>query len=181
MFDEDMIRDVEQFLYHEARLLDERRFHDWLRLFTEDVHYWMAARTNRYPRSSKAIAALDADRVAEEDMAGEEELGLFDEDIRTLTARVARLDTGMAWAEDPPSRTRHLITNIEIAPDASESELTVHSNFIVYRSRGETEQDFYVGARQDRLRRVDGTWKIANRRMVLDQNVLTAKNLSIFF
>jgi 3-phenylpropionate/cinnamic acid dioxygenase small subunit len=181
MFDEDMIRDVEQFLYREARLLDERRFHDWLRLFTEDVHYWMAARTNRYPRSSKAIAVLDAERVAEEDMAGEEELGLFDEDIRTLTARVARLDTGMAWAEDPPSRTRHLITNIEIAPDASESELTVHSNFIVYRSRGETEQDFYIGARHDRLRRVDGTWKIANRRMVLDQNVLTAKNLSIFF
>ena len=60
-------------------------------------------------------------------------------------------------------------------------ELTVHSNFIVYRSRGETEQDFYVGAREDRLRRVDGAWKIANRRMVLDQNVLTAKNLSIFF
>jgi len=181
VFDEDVIRGVEQFLYREARLLDERRFHDWLHLFTDDVHYSMAARANRYPRSSKAIAALDADRYTEENVAGEDELGLFDEDIRTLTARVARLDTGMAWAEDPPSRTRHLITNIEIAPEASESELAVHSNFIVYRSRGETEQDFYVGARQDRLRRVDGAWKIASRRMVLDQNVLTAKNLSIFF
>ena len=140
---------------------------------------WSRA-TNRYPRSSKAIAILDADRYADEDF-GADELGLFDEDIRTLTARVARLDTGMAWAEDPPSRTRHVITNIEIAPDASDAALTVHSNFIVYRSRGETEQDFYVGAREDRLRRVDGAWKIANRRMVLDQNVLTAKNLSIFF
>lgn len=180
MSDEDTIRSVEQFLYREARLLDERRFHDWLRLFTDDVHYWMTARANRYPRSSKAIAALDADRYAEEDV-GADELGLFDEDIRTLTARVARLDTGMAWAEDPPSRTRHLITNIEIEPGASDSELTVHCNFIVYRGRGETEQDFYVGARQDTLRRVDGAWKIANRRMVLDQNVLTAKNLSIFF
>jgi 3-phenylpropionate/cinnamic acid dioxygenase small subunit len=180
MPDEDTIRSVEQFLYREARLLDERRFHDWLRVFTDDVHYWMTARTNRYPRSSKAIAALDADRYAEED-AGADELGLFDEDIRTLTARVARLDTGMAWAEDPPSRTRHLITNIEIEPGASDSELTVHCNFIVYRGRGETEQDFYVGARQDTLRRVEGAWKIANRRMVLDQNVLTAKNLSIFF
>jgi 3-phenylpropionate/cinnamic acid dioxygenase small subunit len=180
MSDEDTIRSVEQFLYREARLLDERRFHDWLRLFTDDVHYWMTARANRYPRSSKAIAALDADRYAEED-AGADELGLFDEDIRTLTARVARLDTGMAWAEDPPSRTRHLITNIEIEPGASDSELTVHCNFIVYRGRGETEQDFYVGARQDTLRRVDSAWKIANRRMVLDQNVLTAKNLSIFF
>ena len=180
MFDEELIRGVEQFLYREARLLDDRRFHDWLLLFTDDVRYSMVSRTNRYPRSSKAIAILDADRYTDEDF-GADDLGLFDEDIRTLTARVARLDTGMAWAEDPASRTRHVITNIEIAPDASEAALTVHSNFIVYRSRGETEQDFYVGAREDRLRRVDGAWKIANRRMVLDQNVLTAKNLSIFF
>src|SRR6201995_5010866 len=97
--DHNLIRGVEQFLYHEARLLDERRFHDWLSLFTDDIHYWMAARTNRYPRSSKAIAILDAERYAEEDPGGADELGLFDEDIRTLTARVARLDTGMAWAE----------------------------------------------------------------------------------
>jgi 3-phenylpropionate/cinnamic acid dioxygenase small subunit len=181
MPDEDMIRGVEQFLYREARLLDERRFHDWLGLFTDDVHYWMTARTNRYPRSSRAIAILDTDRYVDNDVDGSDELGLFDEDIRTLTARVARLDTGMAWAEDPPSRTRHLITNIEIDLDASDSDLTVRCNFIVYRSRGETEQDFYVGARRDTLRRVDGAWRIACRRMVLDQNVLTAKNLSIFF
>ena len=100
--------------------MDERRFHDWLRLFTGDVHYRMAARTNRYPRSSKAIVILDAERCAEEDQDRADELGLFDEDIETLSARVARLDTGMAWAEDPPSRTRHLITNIEVVPDASE-------------------------------------------------------------
>ena len=141
----------------------------------------MASRANRYPRSSKAIAILDPERYAEEDLTGAEELGLFDEDIKTLTARVARLDTGMAWAEDPPSRTRHLISNIEVEPVESEQDLTVHCNFIVYRSRGETEQDFYVGAREDRLRRVDGAWKIARRRMVPDQNVLLAKNLSIFF
>jgi 3-phenylpropionate/cinnamic acid dioxygenase small subunit len=179
MPDEATFRSVEQFLYREARLLDEGRFHDWLRLFTDDIHYCMASRSNRYPRHSKAIAALD--RYANEEPDDADELGLFDEDLATLTARVARLDTGMAWAEDPPSRTRHLITNIEIDPDASGAELTVRSNFIVYRSRGETEQDFYVGAREDRLRRVDGTWKIARRRMVLDQHVLTAKNLSIFF
>ena len=181
MPDEDMIRGIEQFLYREARLLDERRFHDWLGLFTDDVHYWMSARSNRYPRSSKAIAILDAERFAEAEAAEEDGLGLFDESIGTLTARVARLDTGMAWAEDPPSRTRHLITNIEVESGASDSEVTVRCNFIVYRSRGETEQDFYVGARVDRLRLIDGAWKIANRRLTLDQHVLTAKNLSIFF
>jgi 3-phenylpropionate/cinnamic acid dioxygenase small subunit len=181
MLDAETIRSVEQFLYREARLLDERRFHEWLDLFTDDIHYWMTARTNRYPRSSKAIAIFDADRYTDENAEAADEFGLFDEDIGTLRARVARLDTGMAWAEDPPSRTRHLITNVEVASETQDGGVTVHCNFIVYRSRGETDQDFYVGARQDRLRRIDGEWRISGRRMVLDQNVLTSKNLSIFF
>jgi len=177
----DVIREVEQFLYREARLLDDRRFHDWLTLFSDDVHYFMASRSNRYPRISKAIAILDPDRYVEDDIGREDELAIFDETKETLAARVARLDTGMAWAEDPPSRTRHMISNIEIEPGATEAEIKVYCNFIVYRSRAESEEDFYVGARQDLLRRVGGEWKIAGRRLVLDQNVLSAKNLSIFF
>ena len=179
--DHNLTREVEQFLYREARLLDERRFHDWLQLLTDDIHYWMGNRTNRYPKSSKAIAILDPDRYDEDDRPKEDELAILDEDKSTLSARVARLDTGMAWAEDPPSRTRHLITNIEVEPGDAEAELEVYSNFIVYRSRSETEQDFYVGARRDVLRRVDGAWKIASRKVTLDQNVLLAKNVSIFF
>jgi 3-phenylpropionate/cinnamic acid dioxygenase small subunit len=175
------IREVEQFLYREARLLDERRFHEWLELFTDDVRYWMAGRRNRYPKSSKAIAILDPNRYVEEDLTEDAELAILDENKQTLSARVARLDTGMAWAEDPPSRTRHLLANIEVEPGDAVSELEVYSNFIVYRSRSETEQDFYVGARRDVLRRVDGLWKIAHRKLILDQNVLSAKNVSIFF
>ena len=181
MRNEDLIREVEQFLYREARMLDDRRFHEWLTLFTDDVRYWMAARSNRYPKSSKAISILDPDRYVEEDLAGEDELAILDESKETLSGRVARLDTGMAWAEDPPSRTRHLITNIEVEPGEGASEVKVYSNFMVYRSRAETEQDFYVGTRRDVLRRVAGAWKIAGRKIVLDQNVLTAKNVSIFF
>jgi len=181
MRNEDLIREVEQFLYREARLLDDRKFHDWLTLFTDDVRYWMASRTNRYPKSSKAIAILDPDRYVEDDIGREDELAILDETKETLSGRVARLDTGMAWAEDPPSRTRHMISNIEIEAGDVDSELRVYSNFIVYRSRAETEQDFYVGARQDVLRRVDGEWKIAHRKLILDQNVLLAKNVSIFF
>jgi 3-phenylpropionate/cinnamic acid dioxygenase small subunit len=181
MRNEDLIREVEQFLYREARLLDERRFHDWLQLLTDDVRYWMGSRPNRYPKSSKAIAILDPDRYDEDDRTKEDELAILDEDKSTLDARVARLDTGMAWAEDPPSRTRHLITNIEVEPGEAEAELEVYSNFIVYRSRSETEQDFYVGARRDVLRRIDGAFRIASRKITLDQNVLVAKNVSIFF
>ena len=177
---EDVLREVEQFLYREARLLDERRFREWLDLFTDDVRYWMGARSNRYPRTSKAISILSPNRYVEDDHTRDDELSIFDESKETLSGRVARLETGMAWAEDPPSRTRHLITNIEVAGEAG-AELTVHSNFIVYRSRAESEEDFYVGARQDLLRRVDGALKIAQRKMTLDQNVLSAKNVSIFF
>ena len=178
---EEVIREVEQFLYREARLLDERRFHEWLELFTADVRYWMPVRSNRYPKSSKAIAILNPDRYEEEELAKEDELAILDETKETLDRRIARLDTGMAWAEDPPSRTRHIIANIEVQPGDVESELRVYSNFIVYRNRGETEQDFYVGGRRDILRQVNGTWKIARRTIVLDQNVLLAKNVSIFF
>ena len=178
---EDVTRDIEQFLYREVRLLDERRFHEWLELLTDDVRYWMGSRSNRYPKSSKAIAILDPDRYVEDDLTKEDELAILDETKQTLGARVARLETGMAWAEDPPSRSRHLITNVEVEPAQSANEVKVYSNFMVYRSRAETEQDFYVGARRDVLRRVAGSWKIAERKIILDQNVLLAKNVSIFF
>jgi len=179
--DEVTIREVEQFLYREARLLDERRFHEWLDLFTEDVRYWMAARSNRYPRHSKAISILDPERYVENDTTREDELAVLDETKATLSARVARLETGMAWAEDPPSRTRHVLSNIEVEPGPGADQLTVYANFVVYRSRAESEQDFYVGARRDLLRREGGALKIAGRKLTLDQNVLAAKNVSIFF
>jgi 3-phenylpropionate/cinnamic acid dioxygenase small subunit len=177
----ELSREIEQFLYREARLLDERRFEAWLALFTDDVRYWMSVRSNRYPRRSKAIVALSPGRHGEDEPSDESELAIFDESKETLGRRIARLDTGMAWAEDPPSRTRHTVSNVEVEPGATEAELRVYSNFIVYRSRGETEQDFYVGARRDTLRNVEGAWKIARRTIILDQNVLLAKNVSIFF
>jgi 3-phenylpropionate/cinnamic acid dioxygenase small subunit len=177
----EIIRAVEQFLYREARLLDERRFQEWLELFTEDARYWMSGRTSRYPATSKAIGILDHERYDAEELAREGDLAIFDETKDTLRSRLARLDSGMAWAEDPPSRTRHLITNIEVEAGGTAAELKVYSNYLVYRTRGETEQDFYIGRREDILRDVDGAWKIARRKIILDQNVLLAKNVSIFF
>src|SRR5215813_1612595 len=176
-----LLREVEQFLYREARLLDARRFHEWLELFTDDVRYWMTGRSTLYPRSSKAITVLGSDGRQESDMPVEDELAILDETKVTLRGRIARLDTGMAWGEDPPSRTRHIITNIEVEPGDTADELKVYSNFVVYRTRAETEQDLYVGARHDILRCVDGAWKIARRKLLLDQNVLLPKNVSIFF
>jgi 3-phenylpropionate/cinnamic acid dioxygenase small subunit len=87
----------------------------------------------------------------------------------------------MAWAEDPPSRTRHFLSNIEVSRGGVADEVEIRCNFIVYKNRSETEQDFYVGARRDVLRRDGDGWKIASRRLVLDQNVMLAKNISTFF
>jgi Ring hydroxylating beta subunit len=108
-------------------------------------------------------------------------LALYDENLDSLQRRVARLDTGLAWSEDPPSRTRRFISNIEAEPGNTENEILVHSNFLVYKNRAETEGDFFIGKRKDILRRLNGSFKIASRRMVLDQTVILAKNISIFF
>ena len=178
---DDTIREVEQFLFREARLLDARRFHEWLDLLTDDVRYWMPTRANRYPANSKAISILDGSRYEDGDLSREDELAILDEDKDSLTRRINRLDSGMAWAEDPPSRTRHFVSNIEVEPGAGDTEMRVYSNFIMYRTRGETEQDFYVGSRQDVLRREGGQLKVAYRKIVLDQTVLLAKNVSNFF
>ena len=176
-----LIRQVEQFLYREARLLDNRELHQWLDLLTDDIKYWMPIRSNRYPANSKAISILDGSSYEEGDLSGEDDLALLDENKDSLQRRVDRLDTGMAWAEDPPSRTRHFVSNVEVQPGDKPGELKVYSNFIMYRTRAETEEDFYVGNREDILRTDGSGFKIAYRKIMLDQNVLLAKNISNFF
>jgi 3-phenylpropionate/cinnamic acid dioxygenase small subunit len=166
--------EIEQFLYREAELLDERRYEEWLELFAEDVHYFMPMRRNvPHNESEREFTRAGMD------------VNWFDEGKDTLTRRVKQILTGIHWAEEPPSRICHLISNVQVVPatpaGAAPSEVTVKSRFLVYRNRVETETDFLVGKREDLLRRVNGSWKIARRKIVLDQNVLLAKNLTVFF
>jgi 3-phenylpropionate/cinnamic acid dioxygenase small subunit len=167
-----LIREVEDFLYYEADLLDERRYEDWLTLLTDDIRYWMPIRKNVPYRDERG------------DIAGEEDIAWIDDDKATLTKRVRQIMTGVHWAEEPASRICHIISNVRfvepgVALDAD--EFVVNSRFCVYRNRVETETDFLVGRRQDTLRRIDGALKIARRKIILDQNVLMAKNLTMFF
>ncbi|HEY7652607.1 MAG TPA: 3-phenylpropionate/cinnamic acid dioxygenase subunit beta [Methylomirabilota bacterium] len=165
---------VEEFLYREAELLDERRYEEWLDLFTEDVHYWMPMRRN-VPR----------DEPEREFTRAGADVNWFDEGKDTLTRRVQQILTGLHWAEEPPSRICHVVANVQVLRARPEgpapAEVEVKSRFIVYRNRVETETDFLVGKREDLLRRVAGDWRIARRKIVLDQNVLLAKNLTVFF
>jgi 3-phenylpropionate/cinnamic acid dioxygenase small subunit len=166
----DLWHEIHDFLVHEARLLDGRSFHEWLDLFTDDVVYWMPERYN-------ALGMTDpADGISKPG-----DLALFEETKETLHSRVARLATGLAWAEVPPSRTRHLITNVQVEPSDREFEVRVRSNFLIYRTQLEHSQDLFVGMRDDVLRKVNGQWKIARRTILLDQAVLSSANLSVFF
>ena len=166
----DLWHEINDFLIDEARLLDDRAFEKWLELFTDDVIYWMPERTN--PWESNDLA---------DSFSKPGELALFEESKETLRTRVARLATGMAWSEVPPSRTRRLVTNVQVESGETESEVRVRSYFMLYRTQLEHSQDIFVGERDDILRNVGGHWKIAHRTIVLDQAVLQSPNLSVFF
>jgi 3-phenylpropionate/cinnamic acid dioxygenase small subunit len=169
------LHSVEQFLYREARLLDDRRFRDWLNLLTDDISYTMPTRHNRLRDGPNEQWEIDKEL---------DELCFFDENRASLNARVERFYSGMAWAEDPPSRTRHFITNVELPDGDGHEEVQVFSNFLLYRSRLEGlegDQDIFTGRREDTLRLVDGCWKLARRRIITDAIVINAQNLSVFF
>jgi 3-phenylpropionate/cinnamic acid dioxygenase small subunit len=167
-------RELENFLYREADLLDNRRYEEWLALLTDDIRYWMPLRRNyRFGQESQ------------ENSRELEDLAWFDENKTTLILRVKQIMTGIHWAEEPPSRISHFVTNIRIieaAPSVAEpSEVKLSSRFLVYRNRLQDETDILAGKREDVLRRENGEWKIARRNIFLDQNVLLSKSLTFFF
>ena len=160
---------VEQFFYHEAELLDECQFRDWFGLLADDIEYYMPIRPNRLRRDLGAPPDLPA-------------MAHFDEDKASLDLRVRQLESGKHWAEEPPSRTRHLVTNVRIRPRPDPAgDLDVRSNFLCYRNRLDTEVDIWAGQRDDVLRRHDGAFLVARRTVLLDQSVVLSKNLSVFF
>ena len=165
---------IEEFLYHEVELLDERRYEEWLELLADDVRYWMPMRRNvRFGELEREFTREGLD------------INWFDEGKDTLIRRVQQILTGVHWAEEPLSRICHMISNIQllhVRPSVLEPvEVTVKCRFLIYRNRVQTETDILVGKREDVLRQVNGQWKITQRKVILDQNVLLAKNLTFFF
>jgi ethylbenzene dioxygenase beta subunit len=159
--------EILEFLHEEAELLDHGRFSEWLELMTEDITYRMPVRVNR-------------SRKAASDYSHETEI--FSDNIASLRLRIQRLGTDFAWAESPPSRTRHLVSNVRVRRTSNPHEAEVLSYFLVYRNRSNyPTADIFSGERQDLLRRVDGKWRVARRTILLDQAVVGSRNLSIFF
>ncbi|MSQ26891.1 MAG: 3-phenylpropionate/cinnamic acid dioxygenase subunit beta [Dehalococcoidia bacterium] len=162
--------DVEQFLYKEARLLDERRLEEWLELLAEELHYWMPMRRN--------IKFGDWDL---EFTSHETEINWFDEGKDVLAGRIRQINTGVHWPEEPVSRFEHIISNVELV-GVEGDEISVNSKFFCYQNRLQDEVNQWVGRREDLLRRDPATkFKLVKRKIILAQNVMLPKVVNTFF
>jgi PAH dioxygenase small subunit len=158
--------EIVEFVYREAELLDDNRFGEWLNMLAEDIHYVMPVRTTQFRARGD----------------GFQDVAFFEENYVSLRTRVKRLETEFAWAETPPSRTRHFITNVLAEPGRKGNEFNVRSSFMVARTRSDQGYQLFTGRRQDVLRRsAAGDYTVAERRILIDQTVLSGSNLSIFF
>ncbi len=165
---------AQQFLYREARMLDERRFEEWFGLLANEIHYWMPTRETRQR------AKEGEDWHPDKELSGPNELAFMEDNKISLLVRVKRAQMPQMWSEDPPSRTRRIVSNVEVERTGNPDELLVHSCLVLHRTRDQ-EQHQLIGQRRDRLRREGDSFLIVERRIVLDTTVLPSPNLSVFF
>lgn len=168
-------REIEEFLYDESNLLDERRFGEWIETLADDLRYFMPMEYN----------VKFGEHAARELTKREKDMSWFNEGKWSLGKRAEQILTGVHWAEEPLSRVCRMVSNVQltgIETNASgELEVDVTSRFLIYQNRCEYEQYFFVGDRFDRIRRTEQGWKLAAREIRIHQNVLLAKNLTVFF
>lgn len=152
-----------EWLEHEAELLDEGRFEEWLGLLTDDVEYSLPIRLTRERKGG-----LDY-HIGNQ---------VFLDNRETLGLRVARLQTEFAWAEDPPSRTRRFVTNVRVrlTPDG----IAVRSYLLLFRSRKDDPvPEWFSAERRDLLRRTPEGLRLARRQILLDQATIGARNVAV--
>jgi len=159
--------EIEQFLAHEARLLEEHRLDEWLALLADDVKYVMPMRESvQQPDGSTAVP-----------QGG---FALFDDDKSSLTLRAGRMQSQVAPTEVPLALVQRLITNVQVTEAGVPDQYEVRSNFLVHQERRGRHVSMFVGARDDLLRRANGSFKIARREVRLAQTLLPA-TISLFF
>ena len=139
--------EIEQWLYREARLMDEHRFAEWEALWTDDGVYWVPCVHDSDPFKDVSIIYADREGIAR---------------------RLGRMDTNAMYTQDPKSIVSRVVSNVEIYPN--DDELTVHSSFNAseFKRRGrESWQYVWAGRSEHRLRRENGGWKMAYKKATL--------------
>lgn len=158
---------IVEFLYDEAALLDNLRLQEWGALLATDLVYTAPLRQTL----GTARQAATFIRTMQH----------FHDDYRSMLGRIMRLTGKSAWAEDPPSRTRRLVTNVQVRTTDKPDEFAVISYLLVTRSRFNFDEfDLISCERHDVLRRDGSSFKLAKREILLDQAVIGTPNLAIF-
>jgi 3-phenylpropionate/cinnamic acid dioxygenase small subunit len=163
----DRVVELTQVLHHEAHLLDDGRYEQWLELLDPDIRY---------------TAPIPADELGE--MARLEDaptLSFFDDGVAQLQLRVAKIRTGLSQSENPPSRTVRMIGTIAVLTGTTPEEHPVRSAFVLYRHRRQRQIEILAGHRHDTWRRTTSGWRLARREVHFAANVLPTKSLSLLY
>jgi benzoate/toluate 1,2-dioxygenase subunit beta len=149
---------VEQFLYHEARLLDTQQLEAWLDLFTDDATYWIPLEKNQKD-------PLETSSIVHDDRA-------------LLELRVKQARHPRAHARLPLARTVHQVGNV--MAEERKDEIRVNSTLQVVEFRNE-KQRLYGALVEHRLRRMNGSFKIAHKRVDLVNSEGELDGIAILF
>ncbi len=164
----DLLHAITQHYYTEARMLQDRCYREWLdQMVARDIHYWMPIFEERLNRDKRPDPTPD-------------DAAYYNDTYKDLTGRVERLYTGMVWMEDPPSRIRYMISNVEAFVTDRDDEFTVYSNILVVRNRRQLETGQHALGREDTLRLTDGKFQVARRKLTIDARVVQDMNLYFF-
>lgn len=156
---------IEQFLYHEAALLDRFAMEEWLSLLSDDLVLKVPIRSDRGPGSDRPTFS--------------DETYYLHNDIEMLRERVDKLSKEYAWSENPRSRVRHHIGNVQVN-DRGDGEYDVWNTQLVYRSQGDSADYKLLSAqRETTLRASADGFTIVDRTVYLDHSVLPTKNLTL--
>jgi 3-phenylpropionate/cinnamic acid dioxygenase small subunit len=136
----------DDFVIDEARLLDERRFRDWMELFADDGTYWV-------PAVPGQTSPLD-------------QASLFYDDRDLMKTRIDRLEHPRIHVQTPPSRTAHLVGNVVVEADDGKDEVVVGSTLIMVEYRDDAQRVF-AGRQRHRLRRDGASFRIVQKRVDL--------------
>ena len=160
--------EIEQFLYREARMLDNEKLRDWLSTMLDpEIRYQLLMRDERFSK--------DRTPVEERDILP------FDDDYNILDLRVRQFETGMQSMLDPAQRMFRMITNVEAYRGETEGEYRVLSYGVVSRFRRQYESERSVFSREDVLKRdEEGKLRLLSRRIELGERVVRNKNLLFF-
>jgi 3-phenylpropionate/cinnamic acid dioxygenase small subunit len=140
-----LLKEVEQFLYREARLADERQYREWENLWTDDAIYWVPANS----------ADIDPER----------EMSIIYDNRSRIALRVNQFYTGKRYMAESESALRRLVSNVELLAENGD-EVTVASNFVIFEST-RRHDNVWGGRTEHRLRKVEGQWQMAYKKVAL--------------